>query len=100
MRRRHEQIHSKWLRPDVVRSSYRVGIKFNDLESPPSHDAKELEDFASCRGSMNEGQPYQPVRFMRNRQPQKPSPEFLLMPTISRQLGEHPRWQTVRIVQI
>ena len=94
-----QQIHSQMVTPDVF-ASYRAGDYFNDLESPPAHDEKELEGFRLLPREMDEG-PYQPVRVMQNRQPQK---------AVAR-VSAHaynpldgavkiPRWQTVRIVQI
>ena len=91
------QIHSQMVTPDVF-ASYRVADYFNDLEAPPSRDDKELEGFRLPPQEMGEG-PYQPVRVMQMRAPQKAAANVALH-TYDRVGSEIkiPRWQTVKIV--
>ena len=44
------QVHSQMVTADVF-GSYRKGDYFNDLQSPPAHDDKELEGFRLPRQS-------------------------------------------------
>jgi hypothetical protein len=92
------QIHSQMVTPDVF-ASYRVADYFNDLQAPLSHDDKELEGFRLPPREMGEG-PYQPVRVMQMRAPQKAAANVALH-TYDRVDSEMKisRWQTVRITQ-
>ena len=63
------QVHSQMVTADIF-ASYATGDYFNDLQPPPEHGDKELEGFRPAPREMNEG-PYQPVRVMQIRPPQK-----------------------------
>lgn len=63
------QIYSQMVNADVF-ASYRVGDYFNDLQSPPSREGKEMQGFRPTPQEMNEG-PYQPVRVMQTFPPTK-----------------------------
>lgn len=91
------QIHSQMVTPGVF-ANYRVGDFFNDMQSAPAHDDKELEGFRLPPPELREG-PYQPVRVMQMRTPQKPAANVALH-TYDRVNSEVKilRWQTVRIV--
>ncbi len=56
------QVYSQMVTSEVF-ASYRVGDYFNDLQSPPSREGKEMNGFRPTPREMNEG-PYQPVRVM------------------------------------
>jgi hypothetical protein len=92
-----QQIHSQMVTPDVF-ASYRAGDYFDDLQAPPARDDKELEGFRLPPGEMGEG-PYQPVRVMQMRAPQKAAANVALQ-TYDRVDTEIkiPRWQTVKIM--
>jgi hypothetical protein len=62
------QIHSQMVTPDVF-ASYRAGDYFNDLQPPPLREDKELR-FRAAPPEINE-EPYQPVRVMQIRPPEK-----------------------------
>lgn len=91
------QIHSQMVTPDVF-ASYRVADYFNDMQAPPAQDDKELEGFRLPPQEMGEG-PYQPVRVMQMRAPQKGAANVALH-TYDRVDSEMkiPRWQTVKIM--
>ena len=90
------QVHSQMVTADVF-GSYREGDYFNDLQSPPAHDDKELEGFRLAPPELREG-PYQPVRVMQMRAPQRAA--NVALHTYDRVDNEIkiPRWQTVRSV--
>ena len=92
------QVHSQMVTADVF-ANYRVGDYFNDLQQPPAHDDKELEGFRLPPPELREG-PYQPVRVMQMRTPQRAT--NVALHTYDRVDSDIkiPRWQTVRIVSV
>ena len=68
------QIHSQMVTADVF-ASYGVGDYFNDLQSLPSHEGKEIKGFRPTPLEMNEG-PHQPVRVMQSKPPASHEPKI------------------------
>lgn len=92
------QTNSQMVTADVF-ASYRVGDYFNDMQSPPAHDEKQLEGFRLLPREMNDG-PYQPVRVMQMRAPAKGATNIALGYDRVENALKIPRWQTVRVAPI